>query len=106
MKKILMIILMSAMVIGAAGEIAFAGNSEAIMVSCSIPAVPGLNVPLLQERTTRIEPNMAAIKEANLKPQEKTAAEPPKMIQESKEKKIELADKGATSVSVETIYVR
>ncbi len=102
MKKILMILLVSLIGICAVAQIAFAGNSVSFAVSCSIPAVPGLNAPpYVQDKTIRVEePYTQQIK--TQEPQE-TKIE---TIQETTEKQTELADGKTASVEVETVYLR
>jgi hypothetical protein len=108
MKRKLRKMMVGLMLISSLYNVAFAENSISIAVSCTIPAVPGLNVPWVAEKTTRIEspPEVTSVQQETQKLQEKTEAESPNTIQESKEKEIELADKRTSSVSIETLYVR
>jgi hypothetical protein len=105
MKKILMVLLVGVTMVGFVSGIAFAGNSASFAVSCSIPAVPGLNAPpYVQDKTIRIEEPRAEITSRieTEKPQEAKA----ETIQQTAQKEIELADGKTTSVEVETMYLR
>ena len=66
-------------------------DSLTIQVSCSIPAVPGLNVPLLTEETLRL-PDTDLSQETEEDKQEKET--------------IFLAENDGSEVVVKTLYVR
>lgn len=101
MEKILMIGLLIISLIGRA----WAQDSFSISVSCSIPAVPGLNAPLIEEETPRVtETDEFTQKDA--KNQEEIRLESPTLLQEDKEKQIQLAEGETSTVIVQTIYSR
>lgn len=70
-----------------------AGDSLSLAVSCSIPAVPGLNVPLIEEETTRTEPEQNTIIKNEIKEESKEQM-PVMLVQED------------TAKTVKTIYSR
>lgn len=70
-----------------------AENSFSLSVSCSIPAVPGLNVPLIEEETTRTEPEQNAIIRNEIK-------------EEAKEQMPAMLAQEDTAKTVKTIYSR
>jgi len=78
---------------------AFAGNtSYGIMVSCTIPAIPGVNVPLAKEDSTVTQDQVAA---ANLEEQKTRGNED----QIEKEQTLPSAEDGSLIVT-KTIYSR
>lgn len=79
--------------------IAIADDSFSIPVSCSIPAVPGLNAPPLTEKETELSIPSKQDNEAEV--MEKSSA-----IQENTEKEIILADGSSVTVTAKTIYSR
>lgn len=94
---------------------ALAENSSScatILVSCSIPAIPGINVPLIQEKISNIEAGTSAAEEKqNQNPAEEPKEneiknEPPAMIQTDSDNKILLADGKNLSLAVQTLYSR
>lgn len=86
MKRIL---ISSLLVIFCLTNTAWAQDSFSVSVSCIIPAVPGVNAPLIGEK--------AVIQEEN-----KTAS--PLLIQEEKE--IKLAEEKNSSIILQTLYSR
>lgn len=93
--------------------LAFIGNLRAedsfsVPVTCIIPAVPGVNAPLIEEDTPKPSANTNYQQGITIKDEIKseTKEQAPTMIQEDKEQEITLA-KGKTSlVIVKTIYSR
>ena len=96
-------LMLMVMVAGAA----YAGNSQNIMVSCSIPGVPGINMPLLQQNSVRVEPAQSALPETKAyAAAEETKPKAMALLQQTEEKKIELAKGQSAAVTIETLYVR
>lgn len=96
MKKyiVFILVLMSALFLA---DCATAGESVSISMSCTIPAIPGVNVPPFPERNTvKAEPVAAA------QPQEEEN-ESPAILQDDTEE-VRLADGRVTRV--QTIYSR
>lgn len=81
-----------------------AQDSYSIAVSCSIPAVPGLNAPIVEEET--MEP--MDTKQNPGSQQEETKIELAEMIRETKEEKILKAqdENSSTAVTLQTVYSR
>lgn len=86
-------------------NLTWAANSATYAVTCTIPAVPGVNAPLLEEKTVRTEMDTGVQKEIKNQ-QEETKVESPATIQQDSEKEMRLADGKAKSVIVQTIYSR
>lgn len=82
--------------------IAQAADNIAIPVSCSIPAVPGINAPLVEkEKTVKTEDMTVAEEETNQK-----ETKSPANIQEEDNQEIVLAEGKTATVVVQTIYSR
>jgi len=61
MKKILYKVTVFIILFGVFANTTLAGNtSYSITVSCTIPAIPGINVPLLEEETVTTGPQIAS----------------------------------------------
>lgn len=99
MNKILMVALIT---IFALTDAAWAQDSFSVSVSCIMPAVPGVNVPLIEEETIRKGDNKTIPEKADI--QEGNKIESPSVIQEEKE--IQLAQGKTSSVIVQTLYSR
>jgi hypothetical protein len=85
--------------------VAFAQDSASITVTCSIPEIPGVNSPLIQEKTSAMQsPAMQpAIKEKDTKNPHETNAAP----KETTSTQIVLAQNYASAADVlETYYSR
>lgn len=83
-----------------------AGNSYSIAVSCTIPAIPGVNVPLIQEKTAKPELNnnsAATDQNANL-PQEEINNTPAMFQKDTEEVRWVEGEKDI--VTLKTIYSR
>ena len=104
--KCLRELLMGMIVILAFSNMAWAGNSASIAVSCSIPEVPGLNAPPFLEKTVLIEPNNPKPKGTKIAQEEAQGEATNTVIEEESEKKILLAEGKSGSVIVQTIYSR
>jgi len=85
-------------------NVAFAGDSLTLSVSCTIPAIPGLNAPLIEEETIKTEehtpeqPKSESQKEAQ--PQL-----PPLIEQDNQQEKI-ISEGQKKQIIVKTIYSR
>lgn len=82
------------MIILSTVNLSLASDNISIPVSCTIPAVPGLNAPLIKEETVKTGET------------EEIKTDSPIMIQEDTKKEIRLADGRTISVIVQTIYSR
>ena len=99
MNKILLVALIT---IFGLTDAALAQDSFSVSVSCIIPAVPGVNAPLIEEKTISKDNSNVAPKEADI--QEGNKIESPSVIQEEKE--IQLAQGKTAYVIVQTLYSR
>lgn len=84
--------------------VAKAGDSISFSVSCTIPAVPGVNAPPFPTEKS-VEEN----RDTNIIVQEQTetyAKNEPTLIQEDAEEEIVLAEGKTTTITVQTIYAR
>lgn len=83
-------------------DLSQAGDSISIPVSCSIPAIPGLNAPPFpEEKSSEIQSNAQ-----DTRAQGETEENRSLFIQEESKKEIQLIDGKTTSVIVQTIYSR
>jgi hypothetical protein len=82
----------------------WAGDSFSFSVSCSIPAVPGLNAPPLEEKTDKVAENISAPQDIDITVTAGTQSFP--RIEESKEQIIRLVDGGSIAVATKTVYGR
>jgi hypothetical protein len=83
---------------------ATAGEIISLSVSCTIPAIPGLNAPLIEEETVKTEADTPA--ESNPDAQKPPLPEASQTIQQDDQKK-ELSYQGQKSaVIVKTFYSR
>jgi hypothetical protein len=104
MKKILFYTLLGLGIILGVYVFAQASDKATIAVSCSIPAVPGLNAPPLPT-TTQVKEINAGSQTDPAKTQE-TPQPGEKEIQENRENQIALAQGRITQEIVKTIYTR
>jgi hypothetical protein len=81
----------------------FAGESITIPVSCSIPVVPGLNAPLIEQESTNTNTDNDATMPVEQKEESQTV---PAMQQEEEGKEIILAEEKTAAVIVKTSYSR
>lgn len=96
MKRIVLMIVMTGVIsLISAGEI-FAGNSASVSISCVIPEIPGVNLPLVEEKIT----DMAM---SNLQT-ESLASGPLMFEKETEETRLRQGEK--ITVSLSTIYSR
>lgn len=72
-------------------NVAIAGDSLSFTISCTIPAIPGLNAPLIEEKTSEIQMNDTAAIE--MKVQQESELDTQEIIQEDRE-------------TVQTVYSR
>lgn len=103
MKKAALFSLLAALITLVITPGAFAqGNRQSIAISCVIPAIPGVNAPLIEEEA---EDLVSAQAEAKAKGEE-TNLQMPEMIQES-QSKAQINDRGEKSLTlVKTLYSR
>jgi len=85
-------------------NISLAGDSISIAVSCSIPAIPGVNVPMIEEASVRTDQDQVAQKE--IKAQEETKEEAPQAVSPAPEKEMLLTEEKTNSVIMQTLYSR
>lgn len=82
-------------------------ESISLSVTCRIPAIPGVNAPLIEEEKIKAEPTKTTQEEIKIKnePKEETKTQAPAMIQEDKEETIS-AEGNDSQLIVKTIYAR
>ena len=103
MKNRTKILTVSFMLLLALVDVALAGEGVSLSISCTIPAIPGVNAPLIEEQKPQIktdtptQPTAAAVKEETLQ-------QAPAMIQQDNQK--ETSENQATLVMVKTLYSR
>jgi len=84
-------------------DIAYAGNSQTIHVSCTVPSIPGVNAPAL-ETSQQGHSNLPSLAEEN-KAQEGTSQQG-EMIEEETRQEIMLAQDQGESLKLQTVYMR
>ena len=84
----------------------FAGESVTLQFSCTIPAIPGVNAPLIEEEN--VQTNAESPQEPEAIPEEQTQpeSESPKMIQEDSQTQYRTSDNQESLVVVRTLYSR
>ena len=92
MKKILISTATLALLLFVGGKVVFAGNSESIFVSATVPAIPGVNSPLLEVQNKRL-------------PQQNQQQQLPLVQEDTKEEKASSENQDEI-VLVKTFYVR
>jgi hypothetical protein len=87
-----------------------AGNSQSITISCTIPAIPGVNAPAIEEKTVRSEDKKSTPSQTQnpkiAKNEEEKNSKSPNVIQQEEEKLTMLAKEQNKKVIVQTIYSR
>lgn len=96
--------LLGLMIIFCVPNLVLAQDSASFAVSCSIPAVPGLNAPPLGEKPEAVTKNVASQQEAKINNQASEQANT--IIQKETYKKIVLADGRVSSLTTQTVYSR
>lgn len=91
----------SLIILFSAVGISTADDNFSIPVSCSIPAVPGLNAPALTEDATGTELTVSPNGDTGVKDPDS-----PSVIQEDSKEEIILADGRIATATTETIYKR
>lgn len=74
--------------------VACAGDNLSLSISCTIPAIPGLNAPLIEEETLKVE------SQKEIQPQS------PTMIQQDNQEEKLMYEEQNSLVLVKTIYSR
>jgi len=93
MKKILSITAFFALLLFVGGKGVFAENSASISVSATVPAIPGVNSPLLEVQNKRL-------------PQQNQLQQLPLTVQEETKEKKANSESQEDIVLVKTFYVR
>lgn len=103
MKNLPKTVVLSLILLFAFSGLCFAESNFSMKVSCSIPSVPGLNAPLIEENTTQSEDSLST-QQAQLPQEENNSSK--NIIQTGTEKEIKLAENNAQAVTLHTIYSR
>lgn len=83
---------------------AFAGDSFTIAVSCTIPAIPGVNAPLIEEEISKTDTQATAPQEVNL--QKETSQPASETIQQAVQEEKVITSGQKPTMIVKTIYDR
>lgn len=99
MKNGLLKVLFGLVFVLAIAGIAHAGDMHSFAVTCTIPEIPGVNAPMIQETSTRSEQKISAAQENTPKVEsgEKNA---------SKENQMLMAEQTNEAETVQTVYSR
>jgi hypothetical protein len=100
MRKILITITLALLVLPLATKVCLCGDGSTIMISCTIPAIPGVNAPLIEENARINAPVNSDFKV------EKTDQQALSMIQQDAQIQKNIADKNNSSLLLKTIYSR
>ena len=103
MTKIVFLVLLSVTMVLCAVVEGFAGNTYSYTVSCTIPAIPGVNAPMIEEEMT-IQPETKAQQPAGDQDSDMEVQQPQEIQEE--ENKIVLAEGVTSKRMVKTIYSR
>ncbi|MBI4707126.1 MAG: hypothetical protein HY761_04270 [Candidatus Omnitrophica bacterium] len=82
----------------------FAGNTVSIAMSCTIPAIPGVNAP--PYRNANEQKNNEVIAEEKNYTENESETKSQELIQQENEREIQLADGNMQQVNTQTIYSR
>lgn len=106
MKKIRIISIIGLIIWPSLANLVFAGDNLSIPISCTIPAIPGVNAPLIEEETfkTKVDTPQPPKVESQQETQPQTKSPP--MIQEDSQKKKIINEDQKSLVIVKTIYSR
>ena len=85
-------------------DLAQAGNSLSLSMSCTIPAIPGVNVPLIEEET--LKPRVDTAKQEKVEPTEEPKPQAPSLIQEDAPEDKTINEGQNELVMVKTVYGR
>ena len=102
MKNILIKTLIAILMVFLSIAHVLAGDSATLAISCSIPAIPGVNVPLLEEKSLRAP---ADIPQETTEEPEKETPQPMLVQDDTKEEQVTSTGQ-QTLVAVKTIYSR
>ena len=82
-------------------------ESISLSITCRIPAIPGVNAPLIEEEKIKTEPPKTTPEEIKIKnePKEETKTQTSAMIPQDKEETIS-AERNDSQLIVKTIYAR
>jgi len=83
---------------------AHAGDGISLSISCTIPAIPGVNVPLIEEETLKTQTDTHIAQKTE--PQKETQSETPTMIQEDNQEEKLIGEEQNSLVLVKTLYSR
>jgi hypothetical protein len=102
MKNVLSRSLMASLIVFLSAAVGFAGDSATLAISCSIPAIPGVNVPLVEEKSLRTPADIP--QETAEEPQKETPQ--PMLVQDDTKEEQVTSTGQQTLVAVKTIYSR
>ncbi len=88
------------------GTDALAGNNISLTMSCTIPAIPGLNAPLIEQETTKTQQPSVATMQQQVIPQKEAPEETSVIVQEDSQEVKEASQNAAPILMVKTFYSR
>jgi hypothetical protein len=92
-----------AIVLSMAG-LALAGSTASVTVSCSIPIMPGLNAPLIEEEGVKTQENINT--QEKISAQKETPQESIALPQQDINKEEKIVEGGNSAMAVKTYYSR
>ena len=104
MKRIRMISMLGLIIWLCLANLVFAGDNLSIPISCTIPAIPGVNVPLIEEETFKTKTDTP--QQPKVESQQETQPQTPAMIQEDTQGEMVISEDQKSLIIVKTIYSR
>jgi hypothetical protein len=105
MKRILVMSAVFALLLFAGGNAAFAGDRVDIAVSCTIPVIPGVNAPYLEQQVVLADTTPRPSDNASSLQEDQQGQSSPLIEEETKDK--DVTNEGEKEmVLVKTFYVR
>lgn len=106
MKTTLKVMGIALLVVLSLAEASRAEEQINLTMTCTIPIIPGLNAPLIEEKQAEKENNSSISDEISDMQKEQTKSYPTDIIQEEKKVTTRLANGQSAIKSLETIYYR
>ena len=85
-------------------DAAQAGDGISLSISCTIPAIPGVNAPLIEGETLKTQTDSTT--QQKIEPQAETQSQTPVMVQQDTQKEEITSEEQDSLVTVKTLYSR
>ena len=105
MKNMWLNLIMGVIFLLSLADIVLAGDNLSMSISCTIPAIPGLNAPLIEEETSKTDMDVPV--QSKTESQTEVQSPAPAMIeQDTQEEKVIQEEDQKSLVMLKTIYSR